>query len=498
MATSPSIAIIGAGLGGLAASIYLARAGARVTVYEQNVFPGGKAGIVQDNGFRFDSGPSLLTMPFVLQDIFTHAGKNIAEYLTLEKLKILCRYFYPDGTTLDAFSDPDEFADEIDRLSIDTGRQVRRYLDYCQKIYHHTADLFLFKDFRELKTLVSLPALKTLLNLHHIDPFRTMHKANASFFADDKIVQLFDRYATYNGSNPYRAPATLNIIQHVEYNLGGYIVKEGIHRIPAALVEIARELGVSFCFDTKVHKIAYSNNSITGLTTGESTIHYDCIVSNVDAGYTYAHLLNAVYGREARRYFKQEPSSSAIVFYWGIKGRTDRLDTHNIFFSKNYKSEFNDIFARRKCPGDPTIYVYISSRFNKSDAPDGHENWFVMINTPFDSGQDWENETRRMRKVIIEKLSTALRKDIAARIVFEKILTPRLIEYQTGSLRGSLYGISSNSRFAAFLRQRNASRDWRRLYFCGGSAHPGGGMPLVMLSGKITAGKIIHRYGLRS
>lgn len=497
MATSPSIAIIGAGLGGLTASIYLARAGARVTVYEQNSYPGGKAGVIQDGGFRFDAGPSLLTMPFVLRDIFTHAGKNIEDYLTLEKLQILCRYFYPDGTTLDAFSDMDRFAKEIDRVSDDTARQVRRYLGYCQKIYERTADLFLFKDFRQRKNLLTLSALKTLLSLHRIDPFRTMHSANASFFTDHKIIQLFDRYATYNGSDPYRVPATLNIIQHVEYNLGGYIVKEGIHRIPAALVQIARDLGVSFCFNTKINKIQHRNNSVTGIATDKSIMEYDCIVSNVDAGYTYARLLDDKKGRDARRYFKQEPSSSALVFYWGVNDMMEQLETHNIYFSKNYRDEFNDIFTRRRCPDDPTVYVYISSRFNETDAPRGHENWFVMINTPFDSGQDWENETRRMRKIIIGKLSSALRKDIAAKIVFEKISSPLTIERQTGSLHGSLYGISSNSRFAAFLRQRNESKDWRRLYFCGGSAHPGGGIPLVMLSGKITAGKIINRYGLR-
>jgi phytoene desaturase len=495
MATSPSVVIIGAGLGGLAASIYLARAGARVTVYEKNQYPGGKAGVIREHGFRFDTGPSLLTMPFVLEDIFTHAGKKLQDYLTLQKLQILCRYFYPDGTVLNAFSDPERFAEEIDRVSKDSRHQVIRYLEYCKKIYERTADLFLFKDFRQLKDIVSLSALKTLLNIQQIDPFRTMHSANASFFTDPKVIQLFDRYATYNGSDPYRVPATLNIIQHVEYNLGGYIVKEGIHRIPAALMEVARELGVSFHFGTKVVKIRHKQGIVTGITTGNTTTDYDCIVSNIDAGFTYTRLLDDVKCKDARRYFKQEPSSSALVFYWGIKGRTEQLETHNIFFSKNYQAEFNDIFGHRMCPDDPTVYVYVSSRFQETDAPAGHENWFVMINTPYNSGQDWPKETRRMRKIITDKLSSELQKDIDEIIVFEKTLTPVTIERETGSLFGSLYGISSNSRFAAFLRQRNASRDWKGLYFCGGSAHPGGGMPLVMLSGKITAEKIIKKYG---
>ncbi len=487
MATSPKIAIIGAGLGGLTASIYLARTGARVTVYEKNDHPGGKAGNIHGNGFRFDTGPSLLTMPFVLQDIFTFAGKNIEDYLTIEKLNILCKYFYPDGSILNAYAESGAFAGEIERVSGDTASQVQRYLRYCKTIFDRTADLFLFNDFRQLKNIFRSSSLKTLLKLYQIDPFRTMHRANASFFTDPKIIQLFDRYATYNGSDPYKVPATLNIIQHVEYNLGGFIVREGIYEIPRTLMNIARELGVEFQCNTDITEILYKDKTITAIRSHDKTVEYNAVISNVDAGYTYSYLLEDKKGKDARRYFQQEPSSSALVFYWGIKGTIKQLETHNIFFSKNYTSEFDAIFNRHQCPDDPTIYVYISSRFCEDDAPPGHENWFVMINTPYNSGQDWESETQRLRKIILEKLSSSLRTNIESKIVFERTLTPVSIEKQTGSLYGSLYGISSNSRFAAFLRQPNRSRDYRGLYFCGGSAHPGGGMPLVMLSGKLTA-----------
>jgi phytoene desaturase len=498
MAAKPSIAVIGAGLGGLAASICLARAGARVTVYEQQKVPGGKAGVIREHGFRFDTGPSLLTMPFVLEDIFKRAGKDIEEYLTIKKLDVLCKYFFPDRTTFTAFADTDAFAGEIEGFSTDTAPQVRRYLRYCRRIYDRTANLFLFNDFRKIRTLINIPAFTTLLRIYQIDPFRTMHAANASFFTDPRIVQLFDRYATYNGSNPYRAPATLNIIQHVEYNLGGYIVKEGIHEIPAALVKIARDLGVEFRFDTPVKNILHKNGTITGLATDTTTSEFDCIVSNVDAGFTYSRLLGVTTGKDARRYFKREPSSSALVFYWGIRGTTESLDTHTVFFSKNYESEFNDIFVSKICHHDPTIYIYISARYLPSDAPPGHENWFVMINTPYNRGQNWQYETGRMRGAIIEKLSSVLREDIASKIVFERVLSPVSIERQTGSYHGSLYGISSNSRYAAFLRHPNKSRDWKRLYFCGGSTHPGGGIPLVLLSGTLTAERIIKDFGLSS
>jgi len=498
MAATPSVAIIGAGLGGLAASIYLAQAGVRVTVYDQNNDPGGKAGVICEKGFRFDTGPSLLTMPFVLRELFKHTGEKIEDYLTLEKLDILCRYFYPDRTVLNAYSDMKAFAGEIDRVSGDTAAAVKRYLRYCEKIYDRTANLFLFKDFRLIKNLLTPTAFTTLIKLNQIDPFRTMHGANSSFFNDPKIVQLFDRYATYNGSNPYSVPATLNIIQHVEYNLGGYIVKEGIHEIPKALMKIAKKVGVDFRFKSKIEEILHRAGTVYGIRTTDNEFGYHRILSNVDAGYTYSRLLSDTYGKDSRRYFKQEPSSSALVYYWGIKETNDVLGTQNIFFSKNYKTEFDEIFRKRECPADPTVYVYISSRYRPDDAPPGCENWFVMINTPHNTGQDWESETKRIRKTIQEKLSSFLRKDIGKRIILEHVLTPVLIERQTGSLYGSLYGISSNSRFAAFLRQPNKSSDYRGLYFCGGSAHPGGGMPLVMLSGKIAAERIIKDLNFTS
>ncbi len=494
MAATPKIAIIGSGLGGLSASIHLALAGAKVTVYEQNPNPGGKAGEFQENGFRFDTGPSLLTMPFVLKEIFESAGKNINDYLTLNKLSNLCKYFYPDGSILNAYSDINEFANEIDRTSGDTVGQVRRYFRYCRRIYETAAGLFLFRDFRDPANFFSLPALRTLFLIHRIDPFRTMHGANTSFFSDPRIVQLFDRYATYNGSNPYEAPATLNIIQHVEYALGGYTVTGGIYEVPKSLTKLAKGSGVTFSFNTKIDRIIYRNKSVTAIKTGDRTESYHAIISNVDAGFTYKHLLQNESGKDARRYFKQDPSSSALVFYWGVKGTFNRLEMHNIFFSKNYKTEFDSIFNKHSCPGDPTVYVYISSRINTSDAPPGYENWFVMINTPPDTGQNWDAEIQRMRKIILEKLSSILRTNIGSKIVYERVLSPVSIQQHTGSLGGSLYGISSNSRYSAFLRQPISSRDYRGLYFCGGSTHPGGGIPLVLLSGKLAAAKIMNDY----
>lgn len=494
------IAIIGAGIGGLTASIKLASNGFDVSVFEKNSYIGGKAGEIRNNGFRFDSGPSLLTMPFILDKIFKDCGEEINDYLTIKKLNILTKYFYPDGTEIIAYNDVEKFAEEINRKTLDNKNDIKRYLNYSRNIYDLTSDLFIFNNIHEPSTFLNSTALKTLLNIRKLDTFRAMHEANSKFFKDDKTIQLFDRYATYNGSNPFKAPATLNIIPHVEYNLGGYIVSEGISEIPSALQKLAVKNGVKFYLNHNVEKILTDRSKkVKGLQInseipGNYDEDFDIVVSNADAYYSYKNLLN---NNSLNRTIKKdypEPSSSALVFYWGVKGIHNNLEIHNIVFSKNYKKEFEDIFDKKVCPVDPTLYIYISSKFKKDDAPDGHENWFVMINAPYIQDQNWNYETNKSKEIIIKKIETILKINLREKIVSEDIMSPVDIEKNTNSFMGSIYGISSNSRKAAFLRQQNRSKKIDGLYFCGGSTHPGGGIPLVISSGKLTANLIIKRY----
>ncbi|NMB82608.1 MAG: phytoene desaturase [Ignavibacteria bacterium] len=485
------VAVIGAGLGGLSAAIRLAVNGFDVDLYEQGDKAGGKANQISLNGFRFDTGPSLLTMPFVIKELFEYSGERIEDYLELIPLRNLCKYFYPDKTIINAYADVGKFAEEISTKTIDAAQSVKQYLKYAEKIYELTAELFLFSDFSDRQNFYKPEALKTLFQINKIDPFRTMHQANKSFFKDPKTIQLFDRYATYNGSNPYKAPATLNIIQHVEYNLGGFILKQGVYSLVEALYNLAKKKGVKFFFNSKVTQILQDNFSVKGLLVNRNGIHekkeYDVVIANADVNYTYKNLLNNSDTKSAKRYSKLEPSSSAMVFYWGVKGRNENLDVHNILFSKDYKKEFIDLFEKQVCPEDPTVYIYISSKFNISDAPEDHENWYVMINAPYIQNQNWNEELQKSRNNIIKKINEILGIDVETKIIFEKVLTPEMIEQSTSSFRGSLYGISSNGKSAAFVRQKIKSKEYNGLYFCGGSAHPGGGIPLVILSGKLAA-----------
>ena len=488
------ICVIGAGLGGLSAAIRLANKGFEVDLYEQNSFPGGKAGELKEQGFRFDTGPSLLTMPYVIKDLFNECAENIDEYLEIKKLDTICKYFYPDRTIINAYSDPAKFGKEIEENTADDSKSLIKYLDYCKTIYNFAGDLFLTKDPSSVSTYLNSKALKTLLNIRKIDPFRTVHNANSDFFTDAKLIQLFDRYATYNGSNPYLAPATLNIIPHVEYNLGSYIPEGGIYAITKSLWKLAEKKGVNIFLNQKVDEIILENSEAKSIKTNDNIVKYDKIVSNVDVNHTFQKLINDIKNKEAKRYITKTPSFSGLVFYWGIKKEFTELETHNILFSKDYKKEFEDLFDNKKIHDDPTVYIYISSKLNTNDAPTGKENWFVMVNAPFIQNQNWETEVNLARYNVIKKINKFLNTDIESLIEFEKVLSPVDIQDRTGSYLGSIYGISSNDKFAAFMRQSNKSKTIKNLYFCGGSAHPGGGIPLVILSGKIVSDIIQKEY----
>jgi phytoene desaturase len=487
------VAVIGAGLGGLSAAIRLAHAGYAVDLYDQQPLVGGKAGTKHIGDFRFDTGPSLLTMPLVFEQLFEEVGQRLADHLEFVPLAPICHYFFPDGTRLFSYSEQERFAEEIEAKTLDSGRALELYLEYGRRIYENTADLFLWHSLHELSSYLKVFSLRSLMNLGKIDPLRSMDAANRSFFHDPRMVQLFDRYATYNGSSPYKVPATLNIIPYVEYGLGGFAVAGGIYAIPAALGELARTLGVKLVLDTRVERILHQKRRIRGIRVGGENLDYDIVVSNADVLRTYEDLLEDPQARPARRYKALEPSSSGLVFFWGVKESFPQLGVNNIFFSNDYPREFRELFVERVCPVDPTVYVNITSKVTPEDAPAQGENWFVLINAPCDAGQDWAEEVAASRERILSRLQRALGRPVAGAIAVEEVMGPRDIQSNTGSRLGSLYGISSNTSMAAFLRHPNRSRRYRGLYFCGGSVHPGGGMPLAVLSGKI-ASDLIRRH----
>jgi phytoene desaturase len=486
------IAIIGGGIGGLSAAITLAAAGKPVELFEKQNQLGGKANTRWIGAYRFDTGPSLLTLPQVFSTLFKRAGRTVEPYIPIVPLSPLTQYWFADGTHF-ASDRLDRFIPTLTQNLDVTERESARYFSYAKKIWDLTHHVFLEQSLHRPKTYFSRDTLHSFLRLGSIDLRRSMHTANAHFFKDPRMVQLLDRYATYNGSDPYQAPATLNNIAYVEHGLGGYGVKNGIYGIISGMERLARELGVEIHTNTPVRKIKHANRNDFHLVLDDKTVGAKALISDVDVSTLYEHLLDDPQSPLAKRYRSLPPSSSALVFYWGINRTFAELGVHNIFFSADYQKEFAQIHQDNKIPSEPTIYINITSKITPTDAPSGGENWFVLVNAPPHDGRDWKQELAKTREQVINRISAVLHTDIAQLIVAEESWTPEQIEQETGSFRGSLYGISSNTRIAAFLRHPNVSKRYPGLYLCGGSVHPGGGMPLSALSGMIAADLLLEK-----
>ena len=475
--------IIGSGVAGLATAIRLSVEGFAVDVYEKNNYPGGKLSAFEKEGFHFDAGPSLFTQPQNIEELFELAGEPIANYFKYQPIDIACTYFYSNGKVVKAFTNGDQLAKELEEKLGESPAAVTEYLQRSKKLYDNTGRIFLNHSLHKRKTWLNKRIFKALAATKYSYLFKSLHKYNRSQFKSAEAVQLFNRYATYNGSDPYKAPAMLSLIPHVEYNEGVYFPEGGMISITNALYQLALAKGVQFHFNTAVQKIIYHEGSARGIVANNENIVSDIIVSNMDAYFTYKQLLNN--DDNAKKILKQERSSSALVFYWGINKEFEQLGLHNIFFSDNYQSEFDGLFRKKTLYADPTVYVNITSSIERSHAPAGRSNWFVMINAPANVGQDWETVKQEAKNNIIQKLSAQLQEDIEALIETEEILDPIGIEEKTLSYQGSLYGTSSNSKLAAFLRHPNFTKRIRGLYFCGGTVHPGGGIPLCLKSAKI-------------
>lgn len=477
-------AVIGAGVSGIAASIRMRNKGYDVTVYEANGFPGGKLSSESNNGYRFDMGPSVFTMPSYVDELFMLSGKNPRDYFNYTQLDPVYRYFFEDGSMLDAYHNKEGFAEAMAKTTGDSKEDIIRHLNRTETIYHLTDEVFLQNSLHKFRNFLTWPVLRGVLNFGKIGAFDTMNGANEKSFKDPRLVQIFNRYSTYNGSSPYLAPATLNVIAHLEIAKGAYYPEGGMYSITTSLVQLAKDIGVKFRFSTPVREILTENKRIKGVRTDQGEEQYDVVISNMDVYNSYRLLMpNA---KKPRKTLDQPKSSSGVIFYWGIKKEFEQLGLHNILFSADYRKEFETIFKHKTIDEDPTIYINITSKHTPSDAPPGCENWFTFINVPNNNGQDWDQLIAEAKKNIISKVNRILKTDIEPLIEAEMVFDPRVIENRTSSAFGAIYGNSSNNKFAAFLRHANFSKEIKNLYFCGGSVHPGPSIPLCLLSAKIT------------
>ena len=485
-------------MGGMACAARLASKGHSVRVLEHNQTWGGKLGSVEHSGFKFDTGPSLLTLPAVYRDLFLKTGAAIEDSLEIVDLETAFRYQFADGTILKMpGAGIGRCAEAIgDSLGGDSAEQWRQFMRRAAQMWSVTRKPFLESELHGLKSLLALSW--RLSDIKTISPTKTLRGLATQYLKDPRLITLVDRYATYTGSDPRQAPAALATVPYIEQMFGAYHVSGGLRELGRALFERATAIGVEFEFDCTVTNIA-TEPRVSGVTLEDGRfIAADIVVANADASNVYQYLLSAAAQRRtatARKSLaKATPSLSGFVILQALSGKTPDFEHHNVFFPDNYEDEFDSIFGigKKVSPvADPTIYICSPNDARMTTA--GNESWFMLINAPRhdpESGVDWTNSELKesYAKQVLSKLKDR-GIEVSNRTTWRQTLTPADLERNTLAPGGSIYGTSSNGMRSAFLRPANVTKI-PNLYLVGGSSHPGGGLPLVGMSAEIVANHI--------
>ena len=487
--------VVGAGLGGLAVAARLAAAGHEVTVLEQAEQVGGKLGAVEVGGHRFDTGPSLVTMPPVLERLFADTGAPLRDVLELQRLDVAARYRFGDGTSLDLPGSRADVPGALDAaLGAGAGDQWAAFLDHAERVWHATHEHFL----ESPVTPAGLARLSVRVrDLLAVAPWRSLRGTGARHLRDERLGMLLDRYATYSGSDPRRAPAALAVVPYVEQEFGSWYVPGGLRRLASAVEERCRALGVTIRTGARVSGIE-ADDRVRGvrLPSGER-LRADVVVANADAATVYGPGGLLPHRASARRLGRVTPSSSGFVLLLGLAGRDPGTPHHRVLFPPSraaYDAEFD---AYRLGTPAPSPAVYVHAPDDPALRPDDDsETWFVLVTAPRHEpgrGVDWDAPGLAQRyadRVLAVMAQRGV--DVRDRIRSCTVRTPADLERETLSPGGSIYGTSSDGALAAFLRPANRS-PVDGLYLVGGSAHPGGGLPLVTLSAEITARLIRER-----
>ncbi|NND96471.1 MAG: phytoene desaturase [Pirellulaceae bacterium] len=487
--------VIGSGLGGLAAACTLASRGHRVTVVERNEWLGGKAAVLEREGYRFDMGPTILTLPSVLRRIFNESGRNIDDYLNLVRLDPQWRCFFSDGTQFDLVESNEQMKASLREFTGDdqSSEGFEKFMKVSERL-HDVSDRFFFwksvggiRDTMNVKESFSMKVLSDVLSLRF---GRTVAGLVRSNIPDQRIAQMVDHFTQYVGSSPEASPAVLCGIAHMQTTEGIWYPMGGTRAVPDAMISLATDLGVTFVTGKQVVQIRTAGGHVSGVEIdGGEIIECSTVVSNSDVVRTHDELLGETTAKKFRGRRKYEPACSGVVLYLGLKERYEHLLHHNFVFSNDPHEEFDYIYKKGEPAPDPSCYVCAPSMTEPAVAPEGGEALYVLVHTPYlRPGQDWTQMLPEYREAIIHKLRTAGgMDDIEQRILFEETLTPQDIDRRYHVLNGAIYGIASHGRFMGAFKPANRSPDVDGLYFAGGAAHPGPGMPMVMMSGWIAA-----------
>jgi len=490
------VAVVGGGLGGLAAACVLAARGHRVSLFERNDWVGGKAAVLEEDGYRFDMGPTILIMPSVLRRIFAEAGRNLDDYLTLLPLEPQWRCFYEDGSRLDLVGDDAAMEDNLEALAPGKGLGTgyRKFMDLSERLRRISNDYFLWRSVGSVRDTMSLGETFTpavLADLATMRFGRSVAQTVRAHIKDPRAAQMVDHFTQYVGSSPAASPAVLCGIAQMQTGEGVWYPEGGTAAVPAALRRLAEELGVSVETGRDVRRVLVEDGIARGIVLeGGEERRFGAVVSNADAVRTYRELLDgAPKATDRYRRASPEPACSGVVLYLGLKRRYEQLLHHNFVFSADAEVEFEQIYDKGVPADDPTCYLCAPAMTESSVAPEGGEALYVLVHTPYlREGQDWSAMFPDYRRVILDKLErVAGLENLEDNIVVERALTPQDIHDRYRVLDGAIYGLASHGKWGGAFKPANRSPEVRGLYLAGGAAHPGPGMPMALMSGWIAA-----------
>ena len=514
------IGVIGGGLGGLAAACTLAARGYKVVLFERNEWLGGKAAQLEGDGFRFDMGPTIVTIPSVLRRIFAEADRKMEDYLDMVRLDPQWRCFFQDGSVLNLKQKPEEMSTELERFAPgkNSGQRYLDFLKFSERLNDISQRFFFYKPIGGLRDMFDFKTAfdpKVLGDVLAMRMGRSVAGTVRSFTPDARVAQMMDHFTQYVGSSPYGSPAVLCGIAHMQTDEGIWYPMGGTRAVPVALEKLARELGVEIHTNTYITKILTDGGTSTsaqrggrsslapaegeragvrGRVCGVVTNHGEeiplrAVVSNCDSVRTHRELINGTVGAKFEKRRNYEAACSGVVLYLGLNKRYDHLAHHDFVFSRDPHEEFDWIYKKGEPAPDPTCYLAATTCTEPGTAPAGGEALYVLVHTPYlRPHHDWKKMLPAYRKVIIDKLKrTGGMPDIEERIVFERTLTPQDIHDRYHVLDGAIYGLASHGKFLGAFKPGNRSPDLRGLYLAGGAAHPGPGMPMVLMSGWIAA-----------
>ena len=488
-----NILVIGAGIGGIAAAGRLARAGHAVTVLEKGDRPGGRAAVITQDGFRFDTGPTLFLMPEVFAETYAALGERMQDHLDLVRLDPTYRAHFHDGSSLDLTSILPDLRAQLDAIEPGSFEAFLRFMAEGYRHYHISLDKFVGRNFTSALQYFDLKNLPLLFRMKAL----VKHAANtASYFKDPRLQAAFSFQNMYLGLSPYDAPATFSLLQYTELGDGVFFPRGGLYRPIETLAQIAAGLGVRFRYGMAVRQINVEGSRVSGVTLQDgSRLTADLIVANADLPYVYDQLLPD--DGSAARLARKKYTSSALMFYWGVKGeKSPLLLHHNVFLADDeYRASFDRIFSDLTLPDQPSFYVNAPARTDPSFAPADGDSLMVLVpvgHIDSQRPQDWAALTARARTAVLERLEGLGVKNLRERIVFEETMGPPDYQNRLNLAKGSAFGLSHNFLQVGYLRPHNRHPRYTNLYFAGASTHPGTGLPIVLLSARLTVERILQ------